>query len=118
MQRRTTWDQSISSGLTSSRVARARCEPSVAATGFALGAPPRPWAPASPGWRLRRGGLAGATSPIVVQHNVPAHCIGGYTHDFVAWFPGGNCSGRIGAACCITGANVTFRDEVHLTWGG
>ena len=83
MQRRTIWDQSISSGLTSSRVERV----SGAAGRGTLGLAPyrrHPRRPASRGSRpAPRRRLAGAASPTTLQLNVPTHCIGGSYAGFI-----------------------------------
>jgi hypothetical protein len=59
----------------------------MAAAGFTWGFPLCPRAPSSGGWKLRLADLGGAASPIMLQLNVPAHAMTGYTHHFVVQFP-------------------------------
>jgi hypothetical protein len=85
MQRRTIWDQSISSGLTSSRDARAPVVTLEALAWLTLPGGSAP--PASLGWGLRRGGFGGVANPITLQLNVPTHCIAGLTQNLLPLFP-------------------------------
>src|ERR1019366_1817573 len=77
MQRRTTWDQSISSGLTSPLVRQA--SGAIVAASIMWPEAGCAFVPVARGSSLRRTGFGGTASPTTLQLNVPTHCIVGLT---------------------------------------